>query len=90
VLNDGTRILPGPPPGILSPNPPTADGEELTIQLANETVTHTVVTDKTSISGAYSEQVKGPLAPNPSRLVAARLSRSLRSSVARYWVTASK
>jgi plastocyanin len=48
VLSNGTHILLGPPPRTLSPTPPTADGEELTIQLANETETHKVVA-KTSI-----------------------------------------
>ena len=43
VLSNGTHILLGPPPRILTPTPPTANGEELTIQLANETATHTVV-----------------------------------------------
>jgi plastocyanin len=48
VLSNGTHILLGPPPQTLSPTPPTADGEELTIQLANETESHKVVA-KTSI-----------------------------------------
>ena len=43
VLSNGTHILLGPPPRTLTPTPPTANGEELTIQLANETATHKVV-----------------------------------------------
>ena len=43
VLSNGTHILLGLPPRTLTPTPPTANGEELTIQLANETATHKVV-----------------------------------------------
>ena len=46
VLSNGTHILLGPPLGILTPNPPTSEGEELTVQLANETTTHKAVVDK--------------------------------------------
>jgi plastocyanin len=46
VLSNGTHILLGPPPGTLTPSPPTAEGEELTIQMAGDTATHKVKVEK--------------------------------------------
>jgi plastocyanin len=46
VLSNGTHILLGPPPRTLIPVPPTAEGEQLTVHFANETLNHTVVVEK--------------------------------------------
>lgn len=46
VLSNGTHILLGPPPGTLTPNAPSTDGEELTVQLPNETTIHKVTVEK--------------------------------------------
>jgi plastocyanin len=46
VLSNGTHILLGPPPGTLTPNQPTTEGEELTIQMAGDTATHRVKVEK--------------------------------------------
>lgn len=46
VLTNGTHILLGPPPGTLKPSEPTTEKEELTIQMAGESVTHKVKVEK--------------------------------------------
>lgn len=46
VLSNGTHILLGPPPGTLVPSQPTAEKEELTIQMAGDSITHKVKVDK--------------------------------------------
>jgi hypothetical protein len=46
VLSNDTHILLGPPPGTLTPSQPTAEGEELSVQTADDTATHKLKVEK--------------------------------------------
>ena len=46
VLSNGVHIVLAPPPGTLTPQPPTADGEELMVLLEGDATPHKVKIDK--------------------------------------------